>query len=1133
MSVSAFCLTAERQLLADESQPTARARPDFPPADVEFFEKEVRPLLAARCYQCHSADAKRLEGGLRLDSRVLALKGGDSGAAFQPGSPAESLLVDAINYGDVYQMPPKSKLSAKEIDILTRWVKLGGPWGPEDIGGGESAKEFDIDQRRASHWAWSPLQSPKLPEVNRADWPTTPADYFILKQIEDRGLIPAAKASKRTLIRRVYFDLIGLPPTPDEVDQFLADESPEAFEKVVDHLLDSPHFGERWGRHWLDLVRYAESRGHEFDHNAPNVWRYRDYVIRGLNADVPYDQWLKEHVAGDLLPHPRRSPTEGFNESILGTGFWFLGEWVHSPVSIRKDETDRYDNMIDTMSKTFLGLTVACARCHDHKFDAISQADYYALAGYLQSSSYRQARFETLDDNLEIAGKLDALRAEYAPKVAGEVVQRWRPALDKVADYLLAEREIRKEGSELAEAAGKHGLNASLLDRWVKAVDRARDDRNHPLHLWAQGGEAEGAAGALEKQLAPLRQQWSGESQAIEQSLADVEVVIDYANCNPADWMPDGAAFGVGPTRAGTLVLGADPANPLSSVATRAAAVRDRAFDGLALSGGTERDPGRFGKVNRAGLSLRTPTFTITTGQLYYLARGTADIYVVVDSHRLNEGPLHSSLIGRWGDEGKPTARWIGQNVSKYIGHRAHVEFTAPETGDCEIQMVVQAKRSPGAVEGANPLLVDLGSGPQSASLAALASGYQSLLQTVASQLSAAQLTQNGKPGAARLADWLVRNEALFVEQSDSAAGEKAREFTQRLAELAGKIRKASATAPAMLDGSREDEFLLIRGGYNTPGDIVPHRFLTALGGDPAETPGHGSGRLQLAEQMLAEQNPLAARVQVNRVWHHLFGVGIVPSVDNFGVLGQAPSHPALLDHLASEYRRDGWSTKRLIRRLALSSTYQMSSQASDEAIAADPTNVFLSHARIRRLEGEAIRDSLLAISGRLDRKMYGPSTPVFLTPFMQGRGRPGGGPLDGAGRRSIYISVRRNFLSPMMLAFDTPIPFNTVGRRNVSNVPAQALILMNDPFVVEQARLWAARLLGDKSIESRQRVRRMYEEAFAREPADEEIEQALAFLTEQTKQYGLPPEQAATNLDVWRDLCHVMINVKEFIFIN
>ncbi|HBJ39072.1 MAG TPA: hypothetical protein DDZ51_30870, partial [Planctomycetaceae bacterium] len=392
------------------------------PDQIEFFEREVRPLLVEHCYSCHSGSSEKLQASLRVDSREALLSGGDSGPAIMPGDTDGSIFIEAVRY-ESYEMPPKGKLADNAIKTFEKWVEMGAPWpaGDTPLESG-AVPEFDLPKRKSEHWAWQPNQSPALPAIEAKAWPRASLDHFILAKLEANGLKPAGDADRAALVRRLYFDLIGLPPTPEQVAKVVGDDSQPsnsqgAIERLVDELLDSPHFGERWGRHWLDLVRYAESRGHEFDNDAPNAFQYRDYVIRALNADVPYDQFVREHIAGDLLASPRLNPEQGFNESILGTGFWFLGEWVHSPVDIRKDEADRFDNMIDVMSKAFLGVTVACARCHDHKFDAISTADYYSLSGFLQSSDYRQVRFESIEKDRQVSRQLAEIDAKYQRQI--------------------------------------------------------------------------------------------------------------------------------------------------------------------------------------------------------------------------------------------------------------------------------------------------------------------------------------------------------------------------------------------------------------------------------------------------------------------------------------------------------------------------------------------------------------------------------------------------------------------------------------------------------------------------------------------------------------------------------------------
>ncbi|MCA9032072.1 MAG: DUF1549 domain-containing protein, partial [Planctomycetaceae bacterium] len=413
------------------------AENEFSAEQLEYFEKQVRPLLVEHCFECHAGE--KVKGGLSLQSRAATLKGGDTGPAVVPGDVKSGELLSALEYDPLgYQMPPAGKLSGKQIAVFRRWVEMGAPW-PHEEGEAAVAHEGINLKERAAHWSFQPLLRTEVPSVTQPEWCRTPVDQFLRHRLELAGLTPNGSTDKQTWVRRVYFDVLGLPPTPEQIQSFLDDDLPGAEERLIDELLANPHFGERWGRHWLDLVRYAESRGHEFDYNVANPWHYRDYVIRALNDDIPYDQFVSEHVAGDMLPELegegpqlRIDPATGRNESIIGTGFWLLGEWVHSPVDIRQEESDRFDNMIDVYSKTFLGLTVACARCHDHKFDPILQKDFYALQGFLQSSSYRQVRFETMQQEERIASELQQLRKEAAPVLMRNYAELVEPTANDV-----------------------------------------------------------------------------------------------------------------------------------------------------------------------------------------------------------------------------------------------------------------------------------------------------------------------------------------------------------------------------------------------------------------------------------------------------------------------------------------------------------------------------------------------------------------------------------------------------------------------------------------------------------------------------------------------------------------------------
>src|SRR5688572_18888654 len=446
---------------------------------IEFFEKRVRPVLAQNCWRCHGPAQQ--QSNLRLDGIDRILAGGKRGPAIVPGQPEQSRLIRAIRYEEPeLQMPPVGKLAEQQIADLTAWVAMGAPW-PASVAPVRTAESgaSEIIARKESHWAWQPLRRTDPPSAGNSSWPRNAVDNFILQRLQREGVTPAPPADRRTLLRRVYFDLIGLPPDPAAMDQFLSDKTANAFEKVVDSLLASPRFGERWGRHWLDLVRYAETYGHEFDYPIPHPWRYRDYVIRAINDDLPYNRFVTEHLAGDLLPDPRINPEEETNESILGTGFWFFGQAIHSPVDVRADEAERIDNQIDVMTKAFLGLTVACARCHDHKFDAITAADYYALAGFLQSSRMQEAFF---DPQRKIARSVAAL--EELHRKRGSLVTSLLPGPEaassvQLAPQLLAAHEVMYGTPRLAEAFS--------ISRSEIVID---DFENEAFGRWKLEGEA-------------------------------------------------------------------------------------------------------------------------------------------------------------------------------------------------------------------------------------------------------------------------------------------------------------------------------------------------------------------------------------------------------------------------------------------------------------------------------------------------------------------------------------------------------------------------------------------------------------------------------------------------------------------
>ena len=1115
---------------------------EFSSDELELFERKIRPILVERCYKCHSADSAKLKSGLYLDSREGVLKGGDSlRSAAAPRQPDQSLLIEAIKYQNPdLQMPPKGRLSEDEINDFFRWIEMGIPW-PNETPRKRTVQdeEFNLDQRRKAHWSWQPIVPQLPPRVESEDWPRNPVDHFILEKLLENDLQPAPDVERESLIRRLSFDLIGLPPTPSEVRAFVADPSSQAFATVVDRLLGRPEFGERWARHWLDLVRYAETLGHEFDYAVPNAWRYRDYVIRAFNEDVPYKQFVTEHIAGDLLSTPRRHPTEGFNESVIGTGFYWLGQQTHSPVDVRRNQAEVIGNQIDVLTKAFLGLTVACARCHDHKFDAISTKDYYSLYSIIESSRYTQ---RAVDSESEISEKLNRLQALHQ-EVRTQLGIRWKRQIPQLNQYLRAAGEAIRERanrpSPLAETESGKGVRAlldpELLHRWIEAlkgVDSSMTD--HPMRAWTEFA----TAGTLDsdKSLGDLWGEFisgdrrTGEIGSLKSSPSGT-LFAEFEQDGFENWFVEGKAFGTAPSPAGTLVFSKsseDSVQFLSRGAAHSAAVSGR-LQGI----------------------LRSRTFTITNRFLHMFVSGRSSrINVFIDNFALIQAPIYGSLRqvlddGRW--------KWLSIDLNMWKGHRAYIEFSDIPTPDLAGGGSRKGYAADGYIAVSRIELSDVKKPPQIAngspssllfeereieSIEELAVLYGDVVSEALDVLMFDGVVASGERRTAQvlLLNWLIEHDLLGGLSQDVHVADDTGPpaLIHRYRALEDSLPNPNRV-PAMVDGTGLDGNVFIRGNPDTLGEGVHRQFLDAIDGRRSSGFKNGSGRIDLARRITDPGNPFLARVMVNRVWHHLFGRGIVRTPDDFGVLGQRPTHPELLDWLASLFRDEAaWSTKRLIRLLVMSRTYQMASKPSDiRAEAKDPENLWFHRMPIRRLEGETIRDAMLAVSQQLDTSMFGPSVPVYLTEFMEGRGRPGkSGPLNGDGRRSIYLEVRRNFLSPMMRVFDAPVPFTTAGRRTVSNVPAQSLILMNDPFAVDQARLWARGITTAMADSAEERVERLYLAAFARPPSREEVNEALAFLDRQTAVHGVN-SNVSDGAEAWADLCHVLFNVKEFVFLN
>ncbi len=901
------------------------------PEQTEFFEKRIRPLLAEKCYECHS-EAKKIKGGLALDHREALLRGGDSGQALVAGEPDKSKLIEAVRYKNRdLQMPPKGALSEGQIRDLEAWVKMGAPDPREKsvVAGPTKLQGLSIDAGR-KFWSFQPLTNPSPPAVKNTAWVRTPVDAFILSELEKNGLQPAAPADKRTLLRRATFDLTGLPPTPEQIAQFISDDSPEAFSDVVERLLASPQYGERWGRHWLDVARYADSNGMDENIAFGHAWRYRDYVVQAFNDDKPFDQFLVEQIAGDLLPASQQRTRE---ECLTATGFLALGARVLAEPDVRKLEMDIIDEQLDTLGKAFLGMTFGCCRCHDHKFDPMPTADYYAMAAIFRST-------RSLSEE-----KIGVIKLWYEHSLATP---------EQLAAKKAHEARVKEQTAKLTKLTTE--LRAKLKDE---------------LHSHA----ADYLAAAAE--------------------------------------LPDDPAYAT-----------------VQSLATQ------------------------------RGLRARY----LLTCRLY-LARN-------------REHPVYAE----WREltaAGKPGA--IREHYAKLF-HDTATALNEAKAKDAKAEKPTEPT---------------------------LAAAYEAL---------------NDIAGILAIPD----KDANAFDEDMLASVEQMKDSLM-------VIEDKTPDPPALMgvtDGAIAKTLPIhIRGSYLTLGKSIARGFPEVMRTSftPPVLPAKQSGRLELARWMASSEHPLTARVAVNRLWRWHFGRGIVASTDNFGVLGDKPSHPALLDWLARTFIENDWSMKDMHRLMMRSSVYRMASTqpSADEPSSApnplliDPENKLLWHANLQRLEAEEIRDALLAASGSLSTEVGGKTIPLRNREFVFNHTSKDHTTYETP-RRALYLPIVRNHLYDMLEQFDYPDPTMPTGSRNATVVAPQALIMLNSPVALEAARRLATKLCAMTAITEEARVQQAYAALYGREASTSETQRALAFLTAQ-------PERT----EAWSLLCHTLMAANEFIYLR
>ncbi|MCH9723380.1 MAG: DUF1553 domain-containing protein [Planctomycetes bacterium] len=957
-------------------------------AGIEFFENKIRPVLVKHCYECHSGEPDEESASFVLDTREGLLQGGDSGKSVVPGNLKQSLILQAIEHDpDFYAMPPDEKLPAHIIQDFQKWIQMGAPDPRKGKSKNNSQKKksaaaIDFTKER-EFWSFRPLKKPKVPDVKNKNWPANAIDRFILSKQEQSGLTSVTAADRLTLIRRAYFDLTGLPPKAEEIQMFLNDQSPQAYEQLIDRLLASPQYGETWGRHWLDLARYADSNGLDINLTFYNAWKYRDYVIKAFNEDKPYDQFIREQIAGDLLPYKNDAEQ---TQNIIATGFLVMGAKMLSERDKEKLRMDVVDEQIDVTGRAFMGMTLGCARCHDHKFDPIPMTDYYALAGIFRST---------------------------------ETVHGIRLNNQFVSGWMTRPLPVKPE----------HAAALKAYEAKLKALeDKLKADSSQIKLLEDKTDQ--------QKRLKKL-----------------TGIVVDDLQAVKTGAWQDSVYS--------KNYLGAGYVHDKNE---EKGEKKIRFVPDLPASGKYEV---RFAFPGSKGRAKRVPV-TIHSKQ------GTKTVYV----NQTKEAPIDSLFLS--------------------LGH---FEFAAGKVGSVEIS----TKGTRGYV------VVD---------------AIQFLPQDQPVEKDAA-IAKAEKP----------------VQATDATKQAKIKLLKENVKNRKTQIAKLKETAPppkpmALAVGEQPDPAdyrIARRGNIHQLGDKVDRGFLTiaSISESPEVSPKQ-SGRLELANWLSRPQNPLTSRVIVNRVWKHLFGKGLVRSVDNFGHLGEQPTHPELLDYLSQQFVEQGWSIKTLIHEIMLSQTYRLSSEFSAAHFERDPGNKLLWRMNRRRLSAESIRDAVLSISGQIDLKQGGSSVSHYPEQAVNPNKNTKMKQNPSEFRRSVYLPIVRGSVPAALAVFDFPAPEMLVGNRPVTTVPAQALFMMNSPFVITQAQATAERILKAVDKTDQEKISQLYLACMGRKANGSEQAEALKYIqslmSSKSKENS---NKADVQLQAWTSYCQILFASTEFRFLN
>jgi mono/diheme cytochrome c family protein len=1089
---------------------------------LELFRVEVLPILEDNCFSCHGG-RQRIRGSFRITTRAGLIRGGDRGPALNLAAPAKSLLLDMLSYrDDEHQMPPSGKLAEEEIAVLARWLELGAPFDPAAEIHPEkeaSEEEFDptaVSERTKNYWAFRPLTRPEPPS-SPARPGEHPIDAFIRSALEKAGLEPAARASRRELIRRAYHDLTGLPPSFGEVRAFEEDDSPDAFERVVDRLLESPHYGERWGRHWLDLVRFAESNGYERDSPKPMAHGYRNWVIQALNDDMPYDRFLVEQLAGDELEDANAS-------KITATGFHRLGLWDDEPADRVLARYDYLDDIASTTAEVMLGLTIGCARCHDHKIDPLPQRDYYRFLAFFANISPHGAGEANL---VEVSSPEEERLAaeERAAKAAREAELHTRIWEIEQA-FVAAARERRPEilGDLTAPADLVELSYRFYRDTWdsLPEFDRLRPETQGPLpdgRITLAPALSRDAMGLVFE--GQLRVPETGEYGFRVMSHDGSRLLVAGRLAGERLGSGEGGFEGSLPLTAGYVPLRLEffsrASEPRLEVAWSGPGFGWRP---LSSAGDCRRillSDARHGEPVEWQYTFRDP--------------GERWLEPGFEARRWRRG------AGGFGAPGTPGAIVRTEWKTREIWLRRRFDVR----GEVK-RLALSLHHDEDARVYINGRLVHAQEGVRTDYTLVAIQDAAELLHEGENIISVhCRQTQGGQYIDAGLIDEGegVSLSELIARQGAELLGAERRDAYFELALELARSRKAPPRASkrkvlAVAEEGRHEMHVLLRGNPSLPGERVEPGFPEVLS-PPApeivERGGTSGRRLALARWITSPENPLTARVAANRIWQYHFGRGIVRSSSNFGRLGDRPTHPELLDWLAAELQRLEWRLKPFHRTILLSRTYQQTSRPRPEALEKDPQNDLFSRFDLRRLSAEEIRDSMLAAARRLNRELYGRSfyselPPEVLATSSTGAEKWGRSPAEETWRRSVYIFVRRSLLDPMLTVFDFADTDASCAVRFATTVPTQALTMLNSKFVNEQAEALAERVAASWSA-PRERIRGGIELALARAATAAEIDAGVEMLREFEGELGLDANAALARFAL------LLLNSNEFVYID